>query len=131
MTIPTFPASGAGFPSVEANIPSFPTSVAALNPYWPFPDIALPPFLWRPDLTGDYRNVGSAGAVLDLLPVTVDNPLNPTGSPPPQGTFNNGWVIHAPTGESSVINIPYHADVSNLGNIWSFIAKFKVVSTYL
>lgn len=25
----------------------------SLNPNWPFADIPLPPFLWRPDLTGD------------------------------------------------------------------------------
>src|SRR5208337_3590843 len=50
---------------------------------WPFPDIDLPLFLWRPDLTGDYLNLGSAGAALDLTPAP--------GAP--LGSFNQGWVI--------------------------------------
>src|SRR5208283_5123985 len=111
MTIPTFPASGAGFPSVEANIPSFPTSVAALNPYWPFSDIALPFFLWRPDLTGDYRNVGSAGAALDLSAGGSGN------------SFNNGLLLD---GNGWVVS-PYNPDISNIGSLFSFISKGIIV----
>src|SRR5208337_4696513 len=111
-----FPPSGAGFPSVEANIPSFPPAAAALNPYWPFPDIALPPFLWRPDLTGDYRNMGSAGAALDLI-LTPGEPL---------GSFNNGFIIRNPTGSlASTVNAPINPDVSDLGSIFSIICKIK------
>jgi len=109
-----FPPSGAGFPSVEANIPSFPPAAAALNPYWPFPDIALPPFLWRPDLTGDYRNVGSDGAALNLAPVP--------GTPAP--SFNQGWVISNPTSSlCSIVESPDNADVSALGLVFSIIGK--------
>src|SRR5208337_2750124 len=114
-----FPPSGAGFPSVEANIPSFPPSVAALNPYWPFPDIALPPFLWYPEKTGDYTNQGGDGAALDLTPAP--------GAP--LGSFNQGWVISNPTGIlSSAVSTPYHPDVSDLGAVFSIIVKGKFKS---
>src|SRR5208337_4580637 len=93
-----FPPSGAGFPSVEANIPSFPPAAAALNPYWPFPDIALPPFLWYPKLTEDYRNVGSAGAALNLIPAPATMQTWGPFGVPPLGSFNRGWVVNNPTG---------------------------------
>ena len=116
--IKTFPASGAGFPSVEGNIPSFPPAAAALNPYWPFSDIALPPFLWRPDLTGDYRNMGSAGAALDLSLAL--------GMPPP--SFSNGCVLSSPGGNSTVLLTSPNPDVSDLGAVCSWIFKVKVPS---
>src|SRR5208283_293307 len=122
MPIPTFPPSGAGFPSVEANIPSFPPSAAALNPLWPFPDIALPEFLWRPDITGNYLNQGSAGAALNLIP----DPNN-VGVPP--GTFNQGWVISNPSGSCSVVATPFNPDISELGSVWSMIIKCKLFGT--
>ncbi len=93
-------------------------ALSRLNP-WPFADIPLPPFLWRPDLTGDYRNVGSDGSALDLV-------VDPGNAGVPPGTFNNGWVINNPTGDAaSIIMIPYNPDVSDLGNVWSMIFKIN------
>jgi len=103
---------------------------AISNPLWPFPDIPLPPFLRRPDLTGDYRNVGSDGAALDLSPAP-DNPYHPQGYAPPLGSFSNGWVISNPSqdsnppGESSVVIVPYNPDVSYLGSLFSMVFKVK------
>jgi len=88
---------------------------------WPLPGLPLPRFLWRPDLTGDYRNVGSAGAALNLTPAP--------GAP--LGSFNQGWVISNPTGdESSVVRTANNIDLTDFGTVYSFIGKARF-NTYL
>jgi hypothetical protein len=85
---------------------------ATVDPYWPVAGVPKPQHLWPFSQTGDYTDQGSVGG-LDLTAGGTGN------------TFNNGLVF---TGAGYAYSAA-HADVSNLGAVWSLIAKVNFGAT--